>query len=59
MKYINKIIIVLGAMFLIKRMFFNNIYLGFINEHYGIVAVLLLIFLIISEIYLHKQNRKK
>lgn len=59
MKHINKFIIVLGAIFLIKRLFFKNIFdLGFIDKHYGIVAVTLLILLVISEIFLKKKREK-
>ena len=47
MKAFNKVIIFLGAIFLIKRIFFNDIIsLGAIDNHSGIVAIVLLILLI-------------
>jgi uncharacterized membrane protein len=59
MKYINKLIIVLGALFLVKRLFFNEKFqLGIIDKHYGIVAIILLILLIVSEIFLKKHANK-
>lgn len=58
MKVFNKVIIFLGAIFLIKRIFFNDIIsLGAIDNHSGIVAIVLLILLIISEMYLRIKKK--
>lgn len=58
MKAFNKVIIFLGAIFLIKRIFFNDIIsLGAIDNHSGIVAIVLLILLIISEMYLRIKKK--
>ena len=60
MKYINKFAFVIGVIFLIKIIFLNDyIYLGLIDEYYGVTAIILLLLLIISETYLRKQNKKK
>lgn len=58
MKVFNKVIIFLGAIFLIKRIFLNDIIsLGAIDNHSGIVAIVLLILLIISEMYLRIEKK--
>jgi len=60
MKYVNKFSVIIGAIFLVKIIFLNDyIYLGLIDEYYGVTAIILLLLLIISEIYLRKQNKKK
>ena len=58
MKVFSKIIVVLGAIFLIIRIFFNNITkLDIVNRNAGIIAFVLLVLLIISELYIKiKKN---
>lgn len=58
MKVFSKIILVLGAIFLIIRIFFNNITkLDIVNRYAGIIAFVLLVLLIISELYIKiKKN---
>ncbi|RHE94441.1 hypothetical protein DW712_03935 [Bacteroides intestinalis] len=58
MKVFSKIILVLGAIFLIIRIFFNNITkLDIVNRNAGIIAFVLLVLLIISELYIKiKKN---
>ena len=58
MKVFSKIILVLGAIFLIIRIFFNNITkLNIVNRNAGIIAFVLLVLLIISELYIKiKKN---
>lgn len=58
MKVFSKIILVLGAVFLIIRIFFNNITkLDIVNRNAGIIAFVLLVLLIISELYIKiKKN---
>lgn len=58
MKVFSKIILVLGAIFLIIRIFFNNITkLDIANRNAGIIAFVLLVLLIISELYIKiKKN---
>ena len=58
MKVFSRIILVLGAIFLIIRIFFNNITkLDIVNRNAGIIAFVLLVLLIISELYIKiKKN---
>lgn len=58
MKVFSKIILVLGTIFLIIRIFFNNITkLDIVNRNAGIIAFVLLVLLIISELYIKiKKN---
>ena len=58
MKVFSKIILVLGAIFLIIRIFFNNITkLDIVNRNAGIIAFVLFVLLIISELYIKiKKN---
>ena len=58
MKVFSKIILVLGAIFLIIRIFFNNITkLDIVNRNAGIIPFVLLVLLIITELYIKiKKN---
>lgn len=59
MRMLNKIVVILGAIFLIKRIFFNNIIkLDIVDRNSGTIAIILLVLLIISELYIKVKKKK-
>ncbi|MBD9091600.1 MAG: hypothetical protein EGQ20_03600 [Bacteroides oleiciplenus] len=59
MRTFNKIVVILGAIFLIKRIFFNNIIkLDIVDRNSGTIAIILLVLLIISELYIKVKKKK-
>ena len=59
-KYIDKIIIALGDMFLVKKFFFDDsINLGILDKYYGVIGFILFLWVIIIEIYFRIKNKNE
>lgn len=60
MKKFNKILFILGGLFLIERIFLSSVItLDLIDDNAGLIAIAFLILFLFSEAYLKIEARKK